>query len=181
MTDFQFPPHVTGTWRPLSRLQREQWLIAACNRHFKRMRRRGGWKDADAGAVFAIDGAATKDYPAFLCALGEAINGPGGYFGGLSSSSLQDCLFGAFGVTLPFVLRIVNADACREALDGPALADRARRALVSGDFLDDEGKQWWLEAERNGLEGSRCLFDEVLEEIRFHGVTIELEEFGGSA
>lgn len=118
-TDFEFPPKVIGTWRFLSNVQREQWLIAACNRHFKWARRPGGWTDAAPGAVFAIDGAAIVDYSALLCALGEAINGPGGYFGGLSPAlSLQDCLFGGFGVTLPFTLQITNIERCRQQSHG---------------------------------------------------------------
>jgi hypothetical protein len=130
--------------------------------------------DAEAGAVFVLDGAAIEDLPAFLCALGEAINGPGGYFGGLNLVSLEDCLHGSFGVTLPFVLRILNAGALRKALDAWALADWARRSLALSDFPNEEGRLSLLETERQGREGSRCLLDEVLEMLRFHGVTIEV-------
>ena len=178
VTDFPFPPGVPGRWRPLSRAQREQWLIAACNRHFKKLRRRQGWKDAEAGTVFVIDGAAIVDHPALLCALGEAINGPGGYFGGMKSLSLQDCLFGSFGVTLPFVLRIENMDACRAHLDGLALAEWASRRLASGDFLDEDGKRWLEEAVRDGRRQLRCFLDVVLDELRFHGVAIEAGSTG---
>jgi hypothetical protein len=180
-TDFPFPPEVAGTWRALSRAQREQWLIAARNRHFKWGKRRGGWKDAAAGAVFVIDGAAITDHPAFLCALGEAINGPGGYFGGSGAASLQDCLFGSFGVTLPFALRILDASACRKALDGAALARWARERLAAGDFLDNDGERYLIDAERRGRQGSRSLLDELLDELRFHEVTIDLGETNAPA
>jgi gamma-glutamyl:cysteine ligase YbdK (ATP-grasp superfamily) len=82
-------------------------------------------------------------------------------------------------VTLPFVLQLKHAGACRRSLDGRALAEWARRRIAAGDFLDEEGKQWLLDAEREGREGSRCLLDEVLEVLRRHGVTIELENDGG--
>lgn len=176
VTSFPFPPNTLGTWRALSCAQRAQWIIAARNRHFKWMKRRGGWPDAAPGTIFQIDGATIPDLPAFFCALGEAVNGPGGYFGSPNMSSLQDCLYGAFGVTLPFILRILNVDACRQALDGKALAEWAREGLVSGAFLDDEGRDWLLQAERSGQEGSRSLLDELLETLQFHKVTIETEE-----
>jgi hypothetical protein len=171
-TDFEFPPKVAGTWRSLSRSQREQWLIAARNRHFKWLRRRGGWKDAEPGAVFEIDGASITDLDSLLCALGEAIHGPGGYFG-LSLLALEDCLGGSFGVTLPFVLRITDADACRRHLDGKALAAWARERTAARDFLDEEGRLWLLEAEREGREGARTLLDDVMNLLRAHGVTVE--------
>jgi hypothetical protein len=174
VTDFPFPPRTTGAWREISRDQRERWLIAARNRHFKWMKRRGGWTDAPPGSVFCIDGAEIADLPAFFCALGEAINGPGGYFGRPSLMSLQDCLFGSFGVTLPFVLQIMNVDACRTNLGGRALAEWARSRIAAGDFPDEEGEQWLLDAERDGRGGDRSLLDEVLDVLRFHGVTIEL-------
>lgn len=162
-------------WRLLSLAQREQWLIAACNRHFKWRRRRQGWQDAKPGTVFVVDGAAITDHPALMCALGEAINGPGGYFGGTNSDSLEDCLYGSFGVTLPFVLRINNIDTCRARLDGKALAEWASQRLASGDFVDDGGKEWLAEAIRDGRLQRRSLLDEVLGVLRSHGVTIEMD------
>lgn len=162
-------------WRGLSRAQREQWLIAACNRHFKWMRRRQGWQDAEPGTVFLIDGAAIADYPAFLCALGEAVNGPGGYFGGIRCSSLQDCLHGSFGATLPFVLRIADVEACRARLDGNALAEWASQRLAAGDYLDDEGELWLTDAIRDGRRQSRSLLGVVVDVLQSHGVTIEAE------
>jgi len=174
-TDFPFPPERPGMWRPLSLAQREQWLIAACNRHFKWMRRRQGWRDAEPGTVFVIDGAVIADHPALMCALGEAINGPGGYFGGTDLLSLQDCLYGSFGVTLPFVLRIENIDACRAHLDGRALAEWASRRLASAAFPDEEGKVWLAESVREGRLQSRSLLDVVLDVLQSHGVTVEAE------
>lgn len=100
--------------------------------------------------MFGIDGAAISDFTAFMCALGEAVNGPGGYFGNTNILSLQDCLYGAFGAKLPFVIRIANLEACRACLDGNALADWASERVTQGDFLDEEHEQWFLDRERNG-------------------------------
>lgn len=173
ITDFPFPPERPGMWRLLSRVQREHWLIAARNRHFKWKKRRRDRQDAEPGAVFVIDGAAIADYPALMCALGEAINGPGGYFGGLDSVSLQDCLNGSFGVTLPFTLRIENIDVCRAQLDGKALAEWGSQRLPSGDFIDEQEKERLAQAIRDGRQMSRPLFDEALDILRWHGVKIE--------
>lgn len=156
----------------LTRAQRERWLTAARNRHLKWLRRRGGWKDADAGAIFCIDGSHINDLPGFLCALGEAINGPGGYFG-LSMVALEDCLFGAFGVTLPFVLRIENHDACQGSMNAVALMMWARDKIAAGDFPDEEGKHWLVSAELDGRQGNRTLLDVALEMLAAHGVVIE--------
>lgn len=144
------------------------------NRHFKWLRRRKKWDDAPAGSVFTLVGKDIVDLPAFICALGEAVNGPGGYFGdALSLFWLQDAMYGGFGVTRPFTIRICGIDVCRKSLNGQALAEWARRRIASLDFLDDEGREWLLEAERAGRAGTRTMLDEVLDVLRSHGVTIE--------
>lgn len=43
------------------------------------------------------------DEDSFYCAIGEAVNGPGGYFG-WNLAALDDCLFGGWGATAPFTL-----------------------------------------------------------------------------
>ncbi|MBD3920226.1 barstar family protein [Paenibacillus sp. PR3] len=53
--------------------------------------------------VFHLDGNNIVDHSSFYCALGEAINGPGGYFG-FNISSLIDCLRGGFGAVTPFTI-----------------------------------------------------------------------------
>ncbi len=175
VTNFPFPPERAGMWRRLSRAEREQWLIAARNRHFKWLERRQGWPDAPPGTVFVVDGSTITDYPALMCALGEAINGPGGYFGGTNLVSMEDCLYGSFGVTLPFVLRINHVDVCRANLDGIALAEWASEQLASGDFLDEDERDWLAEAIRKGRHQSQSLLDMMLDVLRSHGVTIEAQ------
>ncbi|MFW5437318.1 hypothetical protein [Paenibacillus apiarius] len=43
-----------------------------------------------------------SDYASFFCALGESINGPGGYFG-FDFNSLIDCLHGGYGAVSPSI------------------------------------------------------------------------------
>ncbi|MGW2403259.1 barstar family protein [Streptomyces sp. NPDC001739] len=50
-----------------------------------------------------MDGRHIVDEDSFYCALGEAINGPGGYFG-WNLDAVDDCLRGRWGATPPFTL-----------------------------------------------------------------------------
>ncbi len=47
--------------------------------------------------------------------IGEAVNGPGGYFGS-NPMALSDCLSGGWGVDCPFTLVWENADIARARL-----------------------------------------------------------------
>ncbi|MCX5214915.1 barstar family protein [Kitasatospora sp. NBC_00240] len=55
------------------------------------------------GRTFHLDGRHATEAAGFWCALGEAVNGPGGYFG-CNLDALDDCLGGGFGATAPFTL-----------------------------------------------------------------------------
>ncbi|MGM9383125.1 barstar family protein [Streptomyces antibioticus] len=54
--------------------------------------------------MFTLDGRHITDEDSFYCAIGEAVNGPGGYFG-WNLAALDDCLRGGWGATAPFTLR----------------------------------------------------------------------------
>ncbi|MFE5012059.1 barstar family protein [Streptomyces sp. NPDC056696] len=53
--------------------------------------------------MFTLDVRYIVDEDSFYCAIGEAINGPGGYFG-WNLDALDDCLRGGWGATAPFTL-----------------------------------------------------------------------------
>jgi RNAse (barnase) inhibitor barstar len=57
------------------------------------------------------------DRPGFYCAIGEAVNGPGGYFGA-NLDALRDCLRGGFGATAPFHLVWHASTVARTSLGG---------------------------------------------------------------
>ncbi|EHS58247.1 barstar family protein [Paenibacillus sp. Aloe-11] len=59
------------------------------------------------GEVYTLDGKYISDFTTFFIALGEAINGPGGYYG-FSLDSLADCLCGGFGAIGPFTIHWQN-------------------------------------------------------------------------
>ncbi|MFB7466178.1 barstar family protein [Streptomyces sp. NPDC056224] len=91
----------TGIWHGLSAADRRAWLSVAL---WSRMYQRQGRADAPAGQVFALDGHRIVDIDSFYCAIGEAVNGPGGYFG-WNLDALADCLRGGWGATTPFTLQ----------------------------------------------------------------------------
>ncbi|UGQ10931.1 barstar family protein [Yinghuangia sp. ASG 101] len=91
----------TGMWDEFTAEERRAWLsVALWSREYQRQ----GKPDAPAGQVFTLDGRQIVDRDTFYCAIGEAINGPGGYFG-WNLDALDDCLCGGWGATTPFTLR----------------------------------------------------------------------------
>ncbi|MET8355045.1 MULTISPECIES: barstar family protein [unclassified Micromonospora] len=77
--------------------------------------RRSDLLDQSAGIVFDLDGRFVTDIEGFYCAIGEAINGPGGYFG-WNLDALSDCLHSRWGARTPFRLVWHNSAVAREHL-----------------------------------------------------------------
>ncbi|MET9123360.1 barstar family protein [Streptomyces sp. NPDC004528] len=90
----------TRMWRELSPEDKHAWLSVAL---WSSKYQRQGKPDAPAGQVFVLDGRHIVDEDSFYCAIGETVNGPGGYFG-WNLSALDDCLCGGWGATTPFTL-----------------------------------------------------------------------------
>ncbi|HWO60336.1 MAG TPA: barstar family protein, partial [Umezawaea sp.] len=94
---------------------------------------RSGGQDRPPGTTYDLDGRFVTDVEGFYCAIGEAVNGPGGYFG-WNLDALDDCLRGGSGARAPF--RVVWHDSAvgREHL--VAGYDRRRlNAAVTMDYL----------------------------------------------
>jgi RNAse (barnase) inhibitor barstar len=90
----------TGIWHEPAFGGRQAWLsVALRSREYQRR----GKPAASAGQVFILDGRHIVDEDSFYCAIGEAVNGPGGYFG-WNLDALDDCLTGGWGATTPFTL-----------------------------------------------------------------------------
>jgi hypothetical protein len=103
-------PAEFGTWVPLSAAMRHEWLRLALADH-----RYGAAPDRPAGGVHRLAGRHVTDLNAFFCAMGEAVNGPGGYFG-WNPAALEDCLHGKWGATTPFRLLWSDAEVARQHL-----------------------------------------------------------------
>ncbi|MFI9781752.1 barstar family protein [Streptomyces sp. NPDC051956] len=128
----------TGMRHDLAPEERHAWLsVALWSREYQRQ----GRPDAPAGHVFTLDGRLIVDRDSFYCAVGGAINGPGGYFG-WNLDALDDCLRGGWGATTPFAL---HWDSSAEA--------RAR--LAEAEPISD---------------GEVSLFDLLLEILKKRGV-----------
>ncbi|MFD8739728.1 barstar family protein [Streptomyces sp. NPDC059618] len=102
----------TGMWHGLTPEDRHAWLSVALN---SRGYLRQGKPDAPEGQVFTVDSRHIIDEDSFYCAIGEAINGPGGYFG-WNLSALDDCLRGGWGASVPFTLHWDSSDQARARL-----------------------------------------------------------------
>ncbi|WP_308013431.1 barstar family protein [Streptomyces beigongshangae] len=102
-------PTGPGRWAGCGTEGRRHWLSTALERHDF------GRPDAGPGGTYHLDGRHITDEPGFFCAVGEAVNGPGGYFGrGLDA--LADCLRGRWGARLPFTLLWHDAEVARTCL-----------------------------------------------------------------
>ncbi|GGX56418.1 barstar family protein [Streptomyces fructofermentans] len=104
------PPTAVNAWADLDTRRRGAWHDLVRDRAFRRTRR-----DRPAGHVHELDGRYITDEPALHLAIGEAVNGPGGYFGGCLSA-VTDCLRGNFGYTAPGALFWRDAATAREHL-----------------------------------------------------------------
>lgn len=103
-------PDTRGAWAGLDTRLREAWLDRVQNRACRRTR-----QDRPAGHAYELDGRHITDEPGLYLALGEAVNGPGGYFGGCLDA-VDDCLRGRFGYTAPATLLWRDAATAREHL-----------------------------------------------------------------
>ncbi|WP_455352394.1 barstar family protein [Streptomyces sp. SYSU K217416] len=116
---FAGPPAEPNLWAPFDTATRTAWRAAALgNRESRRT------PDAPPGGTYHLDGRYVTDLPGFYCALGEAMNGPGTYFG-WCLDSLADCLCGDFGVRWPFTLVWHDAEVARRCLGVAPLTNRS--------------------------------------------------------
>ncbi|MFI9235727.1 barstar family protein [Streptomyces sp. NPDC053079] len=103
-------PNTPGAWADLDSRQRLAWLDTVRERACRREH-----QDRPANHAYELDGRHITDVPSLYLALGEAVNGPGGYFGGCLDA-LDDCLRGTFGYTAPATLLWPNVTTAREHL-----------------------------------------------------------------
>jgi len=155
MKRFVFPPPVTGLWRDQDAGDRKVWLRAACTLHFENAAR--GRVAPRPDRTIVLEGSLVDGLLGFFCAMGEAVNGPGGYFGS-SFHSFDDCLFGGFGLDYPYTI----------IWEGSA---------ESRPYLGSEILHSWLEEEREGedpfpeiaaswAEGADTMFDVLVHQMQ---------------
>ncbi|MEU8924519.1 barstar family protein [Kitasatospora sp. NPDC048545] len=133
-----------GLWRSMGPAGRLAWLSVAMLSRGYRHRIDNG--DRAPGHVFRMDGRQVVDVDSFYCALGEAVDGPGGYFG-WNLDALDDCLGGGWGASPPFTLEWQHSEVARTRLV-------RQRALH---------------------QGTETLFEVLLEIFADHGVKVVLQ------
>ncbi|HEX7306772.1 barstar family protein [Lentzea sp.] len=101
-------PSQRNLWAGYDRELRHQWAGVALGH-------RPSTPDRPPGTTYDLDGRFVTDIEGFHCAIGEAINGPGGYFG-WNLDALDDCLRGNFGAQTPFRLVWNDSAVAREHL-----------------------------------------------------------------
>jgi RNAse (barnase) inhibitor barstar len=101
-------PTEKNLWAPYSRELRHHWAGLA-------LTHRSNLPDQPPGTTYHLDGRHVINIEGFYCALGEAINGPAGYFG-WNLDALNDCLRGRFGAQAPFHLTWHHSTTAREHL-----------------------------------------------------------------
>jgi RNAse (barnase) inhibitor barstar len=82
-----------GEWRRWPTSCQSSWLHVVQNSWFASHRRAARYGDDD---VVSLDGSEISTKASFFCALGEAVNGPGGYFGS-NLDALADCMSSSYG------------------------------------------------------------------------------------
>ncbi len=102
-------PTQPNLWAAYDRVLRHEWAGAALWHH------RQERPDLPSGYTFHLDGRFVTDVEGFYCAVGEAVNGPGGYFG-WNLDALADCVQGEWGAAAPFHLVWHHAEVARRYL-----------------------------------------------------------------
>ncbi|GIH97745.1 barstar family protein [Planobispora siamensis] len=127
-------PARPNLWAGYERALRHEWSGSALFHHHSRR------PDRPAGHTYHLDGRFITDIEGFYCALGEAINGPGGYFG-WNLDALDDCLRGRWGAAPPFRLVWHHADVARRHLvpgyNRPAYTQRTWGSAIDLHYLLD--------------------------------------------
>lgn len=139
----QGPPSVNNLWAQLPDGRREAWLEvvsvyeprspAAAHRDFETR-------------LVELDGQYITDLASFFCAMGEAVNGPGGYFGS-NLTALGECARGGFGIDGGFTLRWFRADVAQQHLTREAETTEGRLSYMQiiQSTLRNEGIEVILE------------------------------------
>jgi RNAse (barnase) inhibitor barstar len=121
-------PTEKNLWSGYDRQLRHHWAGAALAHH-------SSTPDRPASTTYDLDGRFVTDIEGFYCAIGEAINGPGGYFG-WNLDALDDCLRGRFGARTPFRL-VWHDSAVARANLGTGYDPHRLSPAITFDYLLD--------------------------------------------
>lgn len=161
------PPKRLNEWRGLDEAGRRAWLAAALDRVSGA--EGAATRSKEPGRTVILDGGLIDSLVGFYCAMGEAVNGPGGYFGH-SFFSFDDSLFGGYGLEYPYTLIWRRSELSRQALDSKALLryvdDEAERIRAPAGVPTPEGDLWRRRTREAAIAGTHTLFAEIVDAIR---------------
>ncbi|MFJ3842401.1 hypothetical protein ACIPY6_43975 [Streptomyces sp. NPDC090054] len=109
---FEGPPAEPGEWIGFSHEGRTEWAAFAAAKQDATKQDAGGQLP---GPVRHLDGRYVTDIPGFVCAIGEAVAGPGGHYD-QCWHTLRGCPCGGDMPRSPFTLIWHDADVARRAL-----------------------------------------------------------------
>ncbi|MFG3133301.1 barstar family protein [Streptomyces tendae] len=117
-------PLIKGEWVGYPVESHDSWLHVVQNSWFETGH---AAKRYGVGEICVIDGSQIVGEGSFYCALGEAVNGPGGYFGS-TLDGLADCLASSRNASAPFKLVWEHFSGAQERM-GASLAASAMDVL----------------------------------------------------
>ncbi|MFC5186857.1 barstar family protein [Actinomadura harenae] len=138
-------PTSPNLWSGYARAMRDEWCRAAVIYHPYAQPER------PPGRTYELDGCHITDVEGFYCALGEAINEPGGYFG-WHHQALLECLRGEWGAAPPFRRRWHHSNV-------------ARHHLIPGYDRPSYDIRGW---------GPRVTLEDILADLTDAGITVDL-------
>ncbi|MFJ1709358.1 barstar family protein [Kitasatospora sp. NPDC088346] len=129
---YEQAPRRVNHWAQYGPDGRREWLRLAFDQTAGR--RIGGRSEDRSGGTFHLDGRFVTDLPGLHCAIGEAVSGPGGYFG-KDLHALDDCLYGGFGAAPPFTLVLhgwggAQQNLLTEHVSGPGPSDPSVESVL---------------------------------------------------
>lgn len=164
----QFPPKKLGEWINLSDREKSEWLSAARDRAFADD---SGSYEKRKNQTVEINGLNVEDELSFYCEIGEAVNGPGGYFG-LCFHSFDDCLFGGFGLDFPYKIVWSNYKYSKKHLNKYVLLNWLSDSENMESDWRSEVKQSW----GNGVEDFFTVIVNAITSVpRRNGGSVQLE------
>ncbi len=149
------PPRRKGEWIKLSLAHRRGW-IDVVRIHASTNLRSYMWQP-----VVLMDGAHVSDRSSFYCALGESMDGPGGYFGA-DLDGLADCLREFLTIHKAFKLIWLDHQVAKNAMSSSCYRIYSADDVSIGDC---EGR---MEKE------DQSYFDEIIAVFKSFGLDVEL-------
>lgn len=158
-------PNKKNEWVILSDEDRIAWVNITMKYFLSRKRVCDEPYENIIGGTYYLDGSNITTFESFFCAFGEAMNGPGGYYG-FDNFNIEDCLTGGFRVCSPFKLIWKNSTVALKNLTKSEWQNKIRR---------NKEQDLKMFEDYTYSEPDHSFFSEIIEILIEYGVTIELE------